>query len=380
MLISYREIRIVGPKTMSSLKPPVGKKFESLEEFADYLEKLIRSKEIYSLKVIYTISNFRSVNEFLSDLKKFGFRIISEHGYVFYLTKKSEYGDVGYLALFTENCNPIFFTLATKTKEIPPTLLEYLNESSNISNLWISLARMDVLIESLKNEYPNQIIGTYFTGVYSPFFRRKALIRPNIERFIEYRGDDAIQTYEEYRNHYGILPRVFEFSLSGFGTYRLDYRGIVVLKAGSSFKFIHQIMDEIVSEIERSKEKIIKARVLDKHMKTQRKEFKINIRIPWSIELTEQLECVKFDDFVKILEPEWQFLPLDIDIRENTENSEFLDFSYFRVIDLMKPSEFSVIYNNKNLKIYPSDKLDLGSSLRFFQSVKSSLDPNACLT
>ena len=105
---------------MLSLKPPVGDRFESLEEFISYLEKLIKSKEISTpLKVIYTISNFKSTNEFLSDLTKSGFKLISEHGCVFYLTKKSEYGDVRYLALFTEKHSPIFFTLATKTKEIP---------------------------------------------------------------------------------------------------------------------------------------------------------------------------------------------------------------------------------------------------------------------
>ncbi|WP_148183438.1 hypothetical protein [Archaeoglobus fulgidus] len=366
---------------MFPIKPPTTERFELSAEFIDYLDRVIKSKEMpTSLKAIFTISNFKSADEFLYDLKKSGFKLISDYGCVFYLTKKSEYGDVRYLALFTENHNPIFFTLATKTKEIPPTLLEYLNKSPYISNLWISLTKMDELVESLKKEYSDQIMGTYFTGTYSPFFKRKALIRPNIERFVEYRGDDAIQIYEEYKKYYGILPRVFEFNLIGYGTYRLDYRGILVIKARSSFNFIYQLMDSIVSEVEKSKQKITRARVLDKFMKTKRKEFKINIKIPWSIKLTEQLECVKFDDFVKVLEPEWQFLPLDIDISENAENSEFLDFSYFRVIDLIKPSEFSVVYNNKNLKIYPSDKLDLGSSLRFFQSVRSSLDPSAYLT
>ena len=367
---------------LNSLRLPVNTRFESSGEFIEYLDKFIRTKKLRSsLKVIFTVSNFKTTDEFLLDLKRAGFKILSDYGCVFYLSKNSKiYGDIKYLALFTEKSNPIFFTLATKTKEIPPTLLEYLNKSRDISNLWISLTKMDEIVKYLEDEYSNNIIGTYFTGMYNSFFKRKSLIRPNIDRFIEYRGDDAIQAYNELKKQYGILPRVFEFSLLGIGTYRLDYRGILVIKTGSSFNFIYDIMKEIIKEVEKSKQIINKARIFDKPMKLKDREFKINVKIPWSAKLTKPVETVKFEDFVKLLESEWKFLPVDIDMRKNVENAELLDFSYFRIIDLMKPSEFSVIYRNENLRVYPSKSVDLGSSLRFFQSIKTSLDPEAILT
>ncbi len=357
-----------------------GENFNDSEDFIRYVDDILRDAST-SIKAIFTLSNFKTPEEFLEDLKKSGFRVVSAHGIVFRLLKHSEkYGNVEYLALYTEDGNPIFFTLATKTKEIPPTLLDYLKRAKNISNLWISLTRMDELIENLKEEYKDDITATYFTGTYSPLFKRKAERRPNLTRFVEYRGDDALQSYEEFKYEYGILPRVFEFNILGYGTFRLDYQGIVVAKPRSSFSFVCQTMDEIISEVDISKEKITKAHVFDKPMKVGRKEFKTSLKFPWSVKLSEIIEVVKFEEFIKVLESEWEFLPIDVDIKRNDENSEFLDFSYFRVIDMMKPNEFSVICRNEDLKVYPSKTLDFGSSLRFFQSVKSFLDVNASLT
>ena len=176
--------------------------FKDLKEIQDFL--LIDHKIRSRFKIILLINNGLDKNEILNEFS------------IQYEIKKME--DLIYISKIDSNTNSVvfrgyiwfipsqpFFIIFTfaPSKAVHRYLFRpFINKNSELNLLWITHQLTLDLIDYFNNKY--DIIINRFEGYYTPSSIKKSLRRPDTSRIIKYQGNDALTSYYELQELYGI--------------------------------------------------------------------------------------------------------------------------------------------------------------------------------
>lgn len=345
--------------------------FQEIEEFTDFL---IQNRDVNefddTLKIIGSITNFDTQEEFESSIRD-SFQISRRYGSLLLLRRNREGKNVeSYVFFDKKNKVSLFFTLERKTDVIPDTIIDYIQESANVSSLWINPTTLDEIRAEIVRDYEKTQI-TQFVAKRELYTDTKARFRPRRKRTIEYYGGDAKRTLEEMKQMYGVLPTVLEFRLSNNNRFRIDRKGIFTIKRGE-FKLTFEIIDKVLQRLLDLRDVVNTSGYQIVRTDTQERSFEIESKDPWSIELEKRID---YDDVPKIKEEieegEWGFTFIDSVAQEG---SLYLSA---RIVDTRKNREIEIVSDGKEIKVYPPEDEEIGSSLRFFEFVQETIDRNA---
>lgn len=342
--------------------------FDDIQELIQYLECERGDDQVNgNLHIVATLSMFQNIDQFIESLKGFHFSIDTRAGKLLLLSKESQ-GKRIYIYTFFDDRNnvPLFITDAKKTNEIPDILFTYINRTKEISNLWIAPKVMKEIKDNLVREYPDMII-TYFSARRSPNTDIHSEFRPHVERGIQYRGNDGKHTLEEMEFYYGVLPKILEVQLPNGIAFRIDNKGIITLRHGH-FAGIFKIIEEVVSRLENVREAIGESGYSISKVGSRR-QFSNAIQIPWSIDVPVEMHYDDVSRFCKaIRSEEWNFTVLEQVLLPGSM------FFSARLIDEHTGSLLDISTTGKKIDVYPVEKIDIGTSMRFFEFVVENID------
>ena len=342
--------------------------FDDIQELIQYLECERGDDQVNSnLHIVATLSMFENIDQFIESLKSFHFSIDTRAGKLLLLSKESQ-GKRIYIYTFFDDRNnvPLFITDAKKTNEIPDILFTYINRTKEISNLWIAPKVMKEIKDNLVREYPDMII-TYFSARRGPNTDIHSEFRPHVERGIQYRGNDGKHTLEEMEFYYGVLPKILEVQLPNGIAFRIDNKGIITLRHGH-FAGIFKIIEEVVSRLETVREAIGESGYSISRVGSRR-QFSNAIQIPWSIDVPVEMHYDDVSRFCKAMRSEeWNFTVLEQVLLPGSM------FFSARLIDEHTGSLLDISTTGKKIDVYPVEKIDIGTSMRFFEFVVENID------
>lgn len=347
-------------------------KFDDIQDFISFLEYDKSGYQLPSnLQIVATISTFKTIDDFIDNLIKYGFGIEKRYGKLLSISKSINNNKIFYYAFFDDRNNvPLFLTRASKTDDIPETLLDYIKRARDISNLWITPRIMRELKDRLIEEHSDLII-TYFSAKRTPDSNIRAEYRPEISRGIQYRGIDGKQALEEMEFYYGVLPKILEIWLPNGVAFRIDNKGIITLLKGSFgniFKIIESVIDKLIklrNAIDESSYTIHKVGI--------NSQFTHMIQTPWSVILPTGMRLDDIQGFCKALgEDEWDFSILE---------DMFLKESIFsaRLIDNNNSSLFDIETSGDTIEIYPVEQANVGSCIKFYEFLVENVDSQAAV-
>lgn len=344
-----------------------GKQFTDISEFVDYLSSnQSEGKGFWNIQLVPTVSNHKSFKQFVESLLEYGFSIVQEAGKLMLISKVHE-NDTVYFYIYFDDRNqiPLFLTDAKKSDELPNILFDYLRKSKDLSNLWISPIVMKEIKDDLIKQH-NDLIITYYSAKRSPNTRFLSHYRPNIERSIIYRGIDGKEALEEMEFYYGVLPKILEMRIPNGISFKIDNKGIITIREGD-ITSIFEIIERLIQHINPIKDAIGTSRY--SISKVGKKQFERTIQIPWSVAFSDTATDTIVPNICQNIEQEeWDFTLL-----ESSEISSESPFSA-RVIDNISGSSFDISLHNKGIRIYPIEKTDIGTCMRFFEFVLESVD------
>lgn len=345
--------------------------FCDIRDFFRYLEmKTPSSQGSRNIHIVATISTFQGIDEFIQSLESFPFTVEKRWGNLLLISRVSNARRVSFFVFYDDRDHvPLFITDAKKTNEIPETLFRYINSSKEISNVWIAPKIMKEIKDDLVAEYQDLII-TYFSARRGPNTDISSEYRPDVERGIQYHGNDGKHTLEEMEYYYGVLPKILEIQLPNGVAFRIDNKGIITLRQGH-FEEIVTIIDHVVDRLKRVKD-VIGASGYSRYQVGKKKQFYNVIQTPWSIYLTGGIEGNHIPGFCRAMKSnEWNFTIFDPVVLQDS-----LYFSA-RLIDGYSGSMIDVSTTGDVLEVYPVGKTDIGTSMRFFEFILENIDYSA---
>lgn len=345
--------------------------FSDIQDFISFLESEQNEYRIPgNLQIIATISNFKTIDLFVDSLIEYGFSIEKKFGKLLLISKVLHDQKISYYVFFDDRNNvPLFLTIARKTEDIPETLLNYVDRSKNISNLWITPKVMKELKDELITEYEDLMI-TYFSAKRSPNTDITAEYRPEVARSIQYRGDDGKLALEELEFYYGVLPKIIEIKLLEGVWFRIDNKGIITMKQGD-FRKIFEIIENVVGRLLQIRNAIGESKYTIRRVGIN-KQFANAIQTPWSVILPSGIGYDDVPSFCEAIQSEeWGFTLLEHVLLKGSV------FFSARIIDNNKSSVFDITTTGSKIDIYPVEKADIGSCLRFYEFIVENIDPQA---
>ena len=192
-------------KSMDKVKIPDFENINDLQKFL-MVDHKIRSR----FKSILLLSNELNRQEIINEFKNQF--IIEEKENLILISKMDKNNDSilfkGYIRLIPSKAFFMVFTFAP-TKVIQKYLIRpFINKNSELNLLWVTHQLVLDLIDYF-NEKFNVLINR-FEGYYTHSSIKKSLRRPEINRKIKYQGNDALTSYYELKELYGI-------NIEGFG-------------------------------------------------------------------------------------------------------------------------------------------------------------------
>lgn len=343
------------------------KEFHSLGGVFDFLKSVELNELDGRLKIIGAISDFNNQNQFIQSLTSH-FQISSNHGDLINLSAQvSEDDDRVPYYVFLDNTFPIFFTTGTLTKQIPPTLQEYILNRSEMARMWVAKRQMERLRESVVSENPHILIP-FFTGQRTKNVNISANKRPNTERTIVYYGDDGLETYREMKHQYGVLPSNIEFESPGNFHFRIKEQGIFTLM-DNGVSQVYSLLSETKEHLRRVKDAIDTSSYGEES--GQLIDRPIPYSEPWGIHLESGLSESDISDFESNIE----FEDRDMTVTEYSPSYDPVGFAA-EVVDTEHYARAELKSTQNMIRIYPRGNTGIDQNVRLYNFVDDYIDPN----
>jgi hypothetical protein len=340
------------------------------------LVDLISNKEVMEKSnVLFTLSTLKKSESFHKALQSLGFKRKQERkqGLLSYQlpSKGNEVIKIG----FDEEYNiGIFITKWRKSDEIPNKLEEPLRFHSDIAQLWIKPLILSDMLDKLKENFRGLKV-TWFSGISDPKYRR-AIRRPEVKRTLQYSGDDGLETFDEMKREYGIMPKILEISIPNIGGYRIDYRGIVSVRKGS----LKPIYNTILGAIEENQpwlHSFDKSKIMSVQSKLS--DYSLNIRkvFPWKVKLGRSLFINELTSFEhRISYEEELFSTMNRYVRKDEDGSVSTYYSLYT--DETNYNSFGVEFSGGDncFSIYPHKYKSLPSMFNLINALHDNLEPS----
>lgn len=346
-----------------------GREFGDIRDFTGYIETEIDFSAFeHNLSLIGSISDFNGTQHFRESLTPY-FQILQESGNLLYLRARDK--PVTYYAFVDEEYPnfPIFFTNGKKTEELPETIDRYLKEVQDMSRMWIGKRQMEHLRSALVQRYPN-VLMTYFTANRSRYSDIAAQRRPNRKRTIQYYGDDALETYRELQNEYGVLPTNIVFELPNIFRFRATQRGVFTLSEGEIDPALNMV-ETSIDRLSRVKEYIDEGEYQEVSSRFVERQ-KMNHSKPWAIHLGSGLEADDLRYFTENIRlDDWEF-----DVSYFDKSFDPLGFDTEVVDDTTHSRTLVRTKGDNQIRVYPRKSTGIDQSIRIFNFVNDHIDPD----
>jgi hypothetical protein len=350
-----------------------GVSFTDIRDFTFFLEE----ESIYNIidvpNIIITISDFSTIDEFTNSLRENNFLIERELGKLLYISKMSD-GKKVFFYVFYDDINniPLFFTDAKKSDDIPDILFTYFNKVKKVTNMWIYPKIMKKIKDDLESQFDDLII-TYFSAQRALNTDINAEFRPDVERTIQYSGDDGKRALNEMEYYYGVLPKILDIKLPNGIAFKIDNKGIITLRSGT-LKDIFKIIEDVINRAIQVRNAIQKSNYEIRWF-GRNNRFSNAIQKPWSIKLKTGMKSDDFSFFCDSIQSKyWNFTVLEwfsID-KSSSFNA--------RIIDNNTGSHFDITTYKKRIDIYPVEHRDLNASIHFFAFISENIDNTALVS
>jgi hypothetical protein len=361
----------------------------SLKEIYDYIfppkSKLgferLTPKISEKLNIITVISKLMDIEELKIVLAKNDFNYIgSKNNFHTFKTSYEKYDEVSKrivkvtveykLYIDNERGVLLFFTTSNKG-DVEKTLVKLIENQYGFYYAFLSPKVFENIKEKILSENYNAIIP-YFTVIRRPYYRFSCKIRPSEERTFTYQsGSDGRETLEEFKQYYGMLPRVIEFNIPQVVNLRIDYRGIFSFKSGK-IDYVDNLINFTVSNIIESKRIIEKSKLDIVEVETTYKKILVPKVSSWSIRFSKNILFEEIESIISLL----------------SKGKFFVTNSYIEkgsllwsatVLDYQKNSIFNIKSNENKLFVLPRYEPKFDSLLRFYQFFIENIDEDAVI-
>ncbi|MEF8773005.1 hypothetical protein [Halodesulfurarchaeum sp.] len=340
--------------------------FQSLKGFFGHL-KSVNLDDEDNLKVIGSVSDFDNTGDFVDSLQSH-FTLGQQAGRIWTASAQVSANEerVPYY-IYVDNTFPIFFTTGTLTKEIPPTLNDYLLSNTDMSRMWIAKRQLERLRKSLVGEHSNILIP-FFTGRRTKNVQIPAQRRGDVDRTIVYYGDDGLETFREMKHQYGVLPTNIDFELPGRFKFRIKENGIFTLQDGGIDE-VHFLLDETKSHLRRIKDAIDTSKYGTERSRLLERD--IPYSEPWEIGLESGLDEGDVSNFANNIDKEDH----DLTVTEFSPSYSPIGFSA-EIVDTENFARADLRSAQDRIRIYPRDTTDIDQNIRLYNFVDDFIDPN----
>lgn len=271
-----------------------------------------------------------------------------------------------YLYYDEETGVTLFYTDQRKTKEIKYTVAKLLDGEPGLHYLYIGPGLFrDIRREIVRREEIPEI--TKFVADRLEGSDYPCRIRPDVQRTIQYYGDDGIEALEEMEENYGVRPRNITFNVPNKAKFRITRKGVFSLGRGdltTLFEYIELCIEKVL-EIKEAYGKS------EFQMLATTESLSVPTSEPAAIELSGQLEYSEVEKVKSRLNEEGYLLV------DSFQQEGSLYFSS-KVMDTKKKNKFRIKASENEIRVFPQETDDnLGSFLRFHEFVQSNIDPDA---
>lgn len=370
-----------------------GEEFYSLEEVTSYIKETATLSDIDGdLSVIGSISDFETIDDFVESLQSHFF-VEDRYGDLLHLNAKDL--DVPYYVYLSEEF-PIWFTTGRKTEDMPESIDAYLKSEIDIGRMWISKTQMENLRQRIVNRYPD-VLMPYFTASRSKHSDIPAQRRPRYERTFQYYGKDGLETFNEIKYEYGVLPTNLKFQQANEFKFRVTTRGVFTIKNGG----LAEVLSVIHDSIERLQE--VKEAIDTSGFKRTTNQFAGGQTIPesqpWAVQLNSSVTQADIERLENEIQ-EWEFNigELDASFKQDIPESQepadegpliegeqqLITQSKTRLkAELIDERSFgkTVLRSHEDtIRIYPREHTGIDQSVRLFEFITDQIDPKAYAT
>jgi len=242
----------------------------------------------------------------------------------------------------------------------------------DIAQLWIKPIILSDMLNELREKHHGLKVS-WFSGISDPKYLRGAR-RPEVKRTLQYSGEDGLETLDEMKREYGIMPKIIEFSIPNIGGYRIDSRGIVSVRKGS-LKPIYSTILGAITEIQSWLDSFSRSRITTVQSKLS--EYSLNIRkvFPWKVKLGRPLFINELISFEHRISQEEQFFSLmNRYVRHKSDDSVSTYYSLY--LDENNYSSFGVDFSGSDcdFSIYPHQHKSLPSMFNFINALHDNLE------
>lgn len=344
--------------------------FQSLEAVTSHISSSADLRSIDGdLSIVGTVTDFQSLDALL-DSAQSEFNVIQRNGNLVLLNASQL--DVPYYLYWDEDF-PVWFTTGRKTEDLPKTIDKYLEQQSNIGRLWISKTEMESLRQSIVQNHPN-VLMTYFTATRSKHAEVEAQRRPDFDRTFQYYGKDALETFNELKYEYGVLPTNLKFQQANEFKFRVTRRGVFTIKHGG--------LREVLSVIQNSIERLqgVKDAIDSSDFQQTENKFVQGKSIPksrpWAIQLGSPLTAQDIDQFRNRDLEDWDFVLSEISESYSGESPHFKA----KIRDGRTLGESILRSKGDAIRVYPRENTGIGQSVRLYEFVSDQIDPDSFAT
>lgn len=345
----------------------MNRKFRTVDNLVHYLDN---EADLASLSgefnIFASVNNLGGKEDFFEAIKHSEQFNISQESDDLKLLRATHEESTIYTYVYLDDDFPVFFTTANKTDELPPTIWAFLQETQDIGRLQLPKRAIDNLRTRLVSEYDDLIIP-YFSARRSFDSNAPARRRPNVERSIQYRGMDGIETYKEMRYNYGILPKIMVFERPHRFKFRVKQNGVFVHVTGSLF----ELWSALQREMERTlsiKESANTGGFGDVES-TFFENREMHVSSPWEIKVDEGIEKSSLDGFKSHLGEDFY----EFNVSEFQTAPDAASFQA-EVIDDSSHELLTLKSKNDTIRVFPREQTDIDQSVRIFNFVSDHFD------
>ena len=319
--------------------------------------------------MVATISTVPTRESLLKQLEAHDFAVHEQYGNLYSLETTIQGNETERVVpyfMFYDSARGVhlFFTRARKTDDMPETILSFISATRDISNLWIAPSLMHSLTQEFESLFHEEFHMSYFTAVRNANTHIKAERRPDFDRTIQYTGADAKITLREFEYLYGVYPKIIEVQIGLSSGFRIDGQGILTIRPGSTVP-VFRALDMIVKEVMPIAEAVLTSR----YEKRAIGGIERWIQHPFSIEMPTGVRSNLEQNFLaEVSNDYWQFIPILPYVEEE------IPYLSGRFLDGLKSSLFDVEITRNRARVYPVEKMDIGTALRFCQFMSQSED------
>lgn len=341
------------------------REFSSIDDFVDYLEKDLNIGSIPGeFNIFGAINNLPSKEHFVDSLTA-AFKELDSTDDLYLITTTVDDERV-YYYVYVDDQFPIFFTRANKTDQIPPTIGNFLQGKHDVGRLLLSKRQIDGIRKDIVSRY-DDILIPFFSAKRSSDSNISARRRPDMNRSLQYRADDGLETYREMRFNYGILPRIMTFERPNRFKFRVKQDGVFVCQSGS----IRELWYTLQQEIDRAGNIMEYSNTADYGEVTSSffEDKEVHVSSPWAIEVEDGIKSSALKNFREHMnDPFWEF-----GVSEYSAYPEVPSFEA-ELIDENRYERTILKTKDDAIRVFPRELTDIDQSVRIFNFISDHFD------